>query len=294
MESLERSALLDETGVVKSAVRTLEILEYFDEVRQPLNIVAIATALDYPQSSTAALLRSLATIGYLQYDSKTRTYMPTDRVPFLGSWVDPALFNNAGLPRLMQAISQRTGQLVVLAARNDDSAQYIHVLNQPQAVSHHIRIGQRRALATSGVGQVLLSAMSEKDVKRLFHRVNAYTTSSDQRIDVAALLHKLENVRQRGYAFSRNLIVQGYGVIALPIPASCASRPLALGIGGQSDVLEAREVEIVEAIQEEMSAHLDFQTDEHKPQLTSGKTMKNAAFASYPSRPTLKFGHEAA
>ena len=77
MKAQELSPCPEETGVVKSAIRTLEILEYFDEVQQPLNIVAVATALDYPQSSTAALLRSLTTMGYLHYNSRKLTYVPT-------------------------------------------------------------------------------------------------------------------------------------------------------------------------------------------------------------------------
>lgn len=96
MKAQELSPCPEETGVVKSAIRTLEILEYFDEVQQPPNIVAVATALDYPQSSTTALLRSLTTMGYLHYNSRKRTYVPTDRVPFLGSWINPALFQEAG------------------------------------------------------------------------------------------------------------------------------------------------------------------------------------------------------
>ena len=262
MKAQELGRCPKEAGVVKSAIRTLAILEYFDEVQQPLNIVAVATALDYPQSSTAALLRSLTAMGYLHYNSRKRTYVPTDRVPFLGSWINPALFQEAGLPRLMRAISRQTGQLVVLAARNNDMAQYIHVLNEPKAVSHHIRIGQTRALAPSGVGQILLSAMTEKDVKRLYHRMNAYMANPEQRIDVTALLSQLASVRKRGYAFSRNLVVEGYGVIALPIPLSCTSRPLALGVGGQCEALEAREAEIVKVIREEMKAHLKMSATE--------------------------------
>uniref|UniRef100_UPI0037D9F2D8 IclR family transcriptional regulator n=1 Tax=Tardiphaga sp. TaxID=1926292 RepID=UPI0037D9F2D8 len=168
------SAFFHQDHVIKSAARTLEILEYFDDVRQPLNVAGIAAALGYPQSSAAALLRSLTAMGYLHYNRRKRTYVPTDRVPFLGSWINPPLFENGALPRLVRAIQKRTGQLVLLAARNGDMAQYIHVLNAPAAVEHHIKIGQKRPLATSGVGQVLLSAMQDKDIRRLYHRMNAY------------------------------------------------------------------------------------------------------------------------
>lgn len=246
-----------EAQVVKSAVRTLEILEYFDEVRQPLNVVGIAAALGYPQSSAAALLRSLTAMGYLHFDRKKRTYMPTDRVPFLGSWVNPPLFEDGALPRLVGAIGQRTAQMVVLAARNRDMAQYIHVRNAPGEVPHHIKIGQMRALATSGVGQILLSAMDEKEVRRLYHRMNAYAAAPAEKTDIAELLKQLSIVRQRGYTFSRNRVVEGFGVIAVPVPSTGSSNPpLALGVCGLCDVLEAREAEILETVRDELKTHL--------------------------------------
>jgi DNA-binding IclR family transcriptional regulator len=257
----EGEIFMKSQNVVKSAVRTLEILEYFDDIRQPLNVAGIAAALDYPQSSTAALLRSLVAMGYLQYNRNRRTYMPTDRVPFLGSWIDPSLFEDGALPRLMRAIGKRTGQLVLLAARNGDMAQYIHVLNDPAAVSHHIKIGQKRPLATSAVGQVLLNAMDEKRIRRLYHRMNAYAQSPDDKIDTSELLAHLSAVRKRGHKFSRDRVVFGYGMIALPIPASFTSRPLALGVGGLSETLEEREVEIAETVRDEMKIHLKLSAE---------------------------------
>ena len=256
MKAQGRNSSSHDANVVKSAVRTLEILEYFDDIRQPLNVAGMAAALGYPQSSAAALLRSLTAMGYLHYNRRQRTYMPTDRVPFLGSWIDPALFEDGALPRLMRAIGKSTGQLVSLSARNGDMAQYIHVLNDPAAVSHHIRIGQKRPLATSAVGQVLLNAMDEKRIRRLYHRMNAYAQSPDDKIDISELLAQLSAVRKCGYKFSRDRVVFGYGMIALPIPASCTSRPLALGVGGLSETLEEREVEIVETVRDEMKIYL--------------------------------------
>lgn len=287
MKAQGYSASSDDVHIVKSAARTLEILEYFDEVQHPLNVVGVAAALGYPQSSTAALLRSLTAMGYLHYNRKKRTYMPTDRVPFLGSWINPPLFEEGALPRLMRAIGKRSGQLVVLAARNGDMAQYIHVLNQPTAVAHHIRIGQKRHLSTSGVGQVLLSAMDEKEVRRLYHRMNAYAASPEHKVEIPELLAQLAVVRKRGYTFSQNRVVHGYGMIALPIPRSCSSRPLALGVGGFCETLESRESEIVETIQEEMRCHLRL------PSLQSADASKSPRAIRLPSIGPLGFPSDA-
>lgn len=241
---------------VKSAVRTLQILELFDEVKMPLNVATVSDALGYPQSSTAALLRSLVSMGYLHFDPRARTFVSTDRVSLLGNWVNPTLFENGALPRLLRTVAQRTGQMILLAARNKDFAQYIHVLNAPENVPHHIGLGVKRPLATSGVGQILLSSMRDDEVRRLFHRMNAYCRTPEEKIDVPDLINKLTAIRKAGYAFSRNRVLSGFGVIAVGIPNGCSSRPLAIGVCGECDVLERQEQEFLTILLEEMTRNL--------------------------------------
>ena len=65
---------------IKSAARTLEVLELFHEQRAPLRLKYIFEKLSYPQSSTTSLLKSMVVLGYLNYDRPSRTYFPTPRV----------------------------------------------------------------------------------------------------------------------------------------------------------------------------------------------------------------------
>jgi predicted transcriptional regulator len=65
---------LDDRPTVKSARRVLEILEFFAQGRREATVMEVADALAYPQSSTTALLSSLATLGYLRQDVARRTY----------------------------------------------------------------------------------------------------------------------------------------------------------------------------------------------------------------------------
>ena len=77
---------------VKSAARTLEVFELFSERRCPLRLHDIHSALDYPQSSTTNLLKSMVMLGYLSYSRVTRTYLPTNRVALLGNWLPSFLY----------------------------------------------------------------------------------------------------------------------------------------------------------------------------------------------------------
>lgn len=242
----------EDAHIVKSVARTLEILEYFDEVRQPVNVITVSMALGYPQSSTSALLRSMVAMGYLRFDRAKRTYMPTDRVPLLGCWMNPTLFAEASLPRLLASIVKRSGQLVLLGARNGDHAQYIQVLDPNHAVNHHIRLGTKRPLATSGVGKALLSALDDAEVKRIFHRINAYRSDDAEPVNVRELVASLADVRRAGYFMSTDQVVQGSGLIAMLLPTECTDRPLAIGIGAPTTTILARRDELVEIMREEM------------------------------------------
>jgi DNA-binding IclR family transcriptional regulator len=70
---------------VKSAARTLRVIEFFVEVRRRARANEIADRLGLPQSSASALLNSMVRLGYLDFDYATHTYEPTLRVAMLGA-----------------------------------------------------------------------------------------------------------------------------------------------------------------------------------------------------------------
>ena len=86
---------------VKSAVRALEVLEQFGEMREPLRLKDMARSLHYPVSSTAALLKSLADCGYLSFDRNSRHYYPTSKLPDLGSRLSSAATEEGALTATM-------------------------------------------------------------------------------------------------------------------------------------------------------------------------------------------------
>jgi len=241
---------------VKSAVRTLQILEFFDQMRQPATAATLSRTLRYPQSSTSALLKSMAAMGYLEYEKRERTYFPTSRVALIGSWLNPQLFSEGNLVRLVQSVVERTGQLVVLAAPNGDYAQYIHVMHPEETTSRHIILGMTIPLATSAVGQALLSVHDEKGIRKLFHRINAYRPQGEPPVDVNDLLRTMRDVRREGWSLSLDTVVTGFGMVAMLLPLASTGRPLAIGVAGRTETLMARSDEFVTTMHEEIERFL--------------------------------------
>ena len=81
---------------IKSAVRVLEVLDFFRQHREPVSLKGIAEQLNYPASSATVLLKNLTAMGYLSYDRAARTYFPTLKVAALGDWISHELFGGNG------------------------------------------------------------------------------------------------------------------------------------------------------------------------------------------------------
>ena len=64
------------SAAIKSAQRTLAVLEYFQTHRRAAAVGEIAAALGMPQSSTSMLLKSLLSLGYLEYTASSRRVAP--------------------------------------------------------------------------------------------------------------------------------------------------------------------------------------------------------------------------
>lgn len=231
-------------SAIKSARRVFEVLELFDRERRPLMLKEVLVALGYPASSGSALMKSLVTVGYLDYDRDRRAYFPTMRIAALGAWVHDALFPDGVLDAVMNQLRTSTGETVILAAQSDLAAQYIHVVRSADPLQFVIPPGARRPLANSGMGWLLLSAKADAEIERLRRRINAEAGEAPK-LSRETLMERIDEVRRRGYAFSKNNVTEGAGVIGVLLPKGPFGRVFALGIGGPVARLETREAEIV-------------------------------------------------
>lgn len=230
---------------IKSAARTLEVLELFHEQRTPMRLNYIFQKLSYPQSSTTALLKSMVVLGYLNYDRPSRTYFPTPRVAALGDWINHYLYGAGDLIGLMQTIFERTNETVVLTSQNDIFIQHIRVLQPSHAHKAPPTEGTMRLLTHSAAGLVLMSGMNAKAVDKLCRHINAYEPDRSSRVEIPELLEQLQWVRREGYSLLAAFPIPEAAAIAMPLPRAPHGIPLTLGVGGLNSRIARRKSAII-------------------------------------------------
>ena len=250
------------TGTVKSAGRVLRILEFFDEIQRAARVAEIAECLSIPQSSTSILLNCLVDLGYMDYLPDSRSFIPSPRVTLLGTWLDGGPVRNGSLIRMLEEISQKTGDTIIIAARNGIFSQYIHVLQARSAMRFHVPQGSRRLVVWSATGFALLTGCSEKEIRALVTRTNAEAAPGQPRVDISQVLENVRQTRRAGYFFSTGLVTPGGGSIAIPLP-DCIdgrNRALSVAVSGILDYIGRRELEIVALLNDVVQRYLDPQS----------------------------------
>lgn len=247
---------------VKSASRTLEVLELFAEERRPMRLHEVYTILEYPQSSATNLLKSMVITGYLNYNRVTRTYLPTMRVGALGRWLPGYIYSDQRYRWLVDELQRRTDETVGLSTQNDLFIQYI-LLKAPE---HEFKIvpplGTMRLLVDSAGGLSLMSRMKDSEIDKICRYSNYYQLAEGRRFDSEELMRDIRWARQTGYAILKNKPIKELSSISISLEETLHGIPLAIGVGGLADRISKAQYDIISTMRE-CIAEFKALPDEH-------------------------------
>jgi DNA-binding IclR family transcriptional regulator len=218
------------TGLVKSAARVLEILQYFDGVRRPATEREIFLALELPQSSSSALLHTMADLGYLNYDYATRCYGISERVSLLGNWLDSDLVIPGRVVSLMAEIGRTTQQTVGLARHHGAYIQYIHVLDSPSRRDALLQSGVVRPICGTVPGIAFLANAGDAEITSMVHRSNADAVCPEHHVSPGRFRELLCESRHTGFAYGQSVFCDGLHVLSATLPPLETGSRLAISI----------------------------------------------------------------
>src|SRR5258708_15030963 len=138
--------------LTKSARRVFDILELFRERQCPLRLKDVVDSLEMPTSSAAALLKTMAQMNYLSFESTSRAYLPTLRLSQLGSWVTAANYEGGPIQEAVRRIGRKVGETILLGPATDIYVEILDILPARHPLQYYTTLGARALLADSRLG----------------------------------------------------------------------------------------------------------------------------------------------
>jgi DNA-binding IclR family transcriptional regulator len=245
-------------GLTKSARRVFDILELFRERQCPLRLKDVVDALGMPTSSAAALLKTMAQMNYLSFESSSRAYLPTLRLSQLGGWLTPANYEGGPIQEAMQRIGRKLGETILLGTATDIHVEIVDILRARQPLQYFTHVGTRVLLVHSGLGWPLLSELRDEEIARIYRRTVRQKKIESGLSSLNRLRSGIEQVRRDGYCLSRGMVTRGVGVVGMLVPTPAKHRRLAIGIAGPQERIEKNLTKILAAFRIENARLKEF------------------------------------
>ncbi|MEV4642379.1 IclR family transcriptional regulator [Actinoplanes sp. NPDC049548] len=224
---------------VKSAERTVKILETLAASPTRLTLSQLQERTGYPRSSLHALVRTLRELKWVETDEGGSAFGVGPHALLSGTAYldrDPALMYAY---EALEDLRAELGYTIHYARRDDAHVLYLASRESRDSVHVVSRVGRRLPAHMTALGQALLADLTTDEVKALLpSTLESYTPNTITDLD--ALLTELDAVRQRRWAFEREQGTEGVACVAATvdyrIPATDAiscSMPARLAKGAE-------------------------------------------------------------
>lgn len=233
--------------VVKSAARTLEILELFAARQEPLTPSQIGTVLKYPKSSLSVLLKSLVSQGYLTTVAPDGAFFPTMKLSRLGEWIPAALFGAEGVQAVLEALRDRTGETVTLTAASGLNMRVLHAIPGTHPIALVIEEGMLLPMIGTAIGTMYLATLSATAAERTLDAW-AHQSKRVQRKRLPELREMIAEARSQGVARAYDAVIPDTGALAMPVWPREGSEAVVIAVAGLSQRIRKREAAIIRAM----------------------------------------------
>lgn len=201
---------------VKSAERTLDLLEFIGRHANAASHSDLAVGLGIPKGSLSKLLATIRSRGYVAFDAEANVYRlgkaVFDLVEMGRASVDAAALS---LPILQWVTDVTREASSYTALRDDDEMERICGVDGDQPLSYRMNNRARFPLYSSSGGKAVLAAMSAKDRDAYLAGVKLKKLTASTVPSIAKFRRQLAQIRDEGVAVSRN--EHTVGVIALAV-----------------------------------------------------------------------------
>jgi len=182
---------------VKSATRTLDIIEYVVAHPRPLVAQEIATALGIPVSSLSYLLATLVDRDYLVREG--RRYSPGSGLEKLQMHAEAYTLADRAAP-LVRTLRVQLNETTSFWVREGWEVEALVTESSEQALRYAVPTGNRLPMHPLASGKALMAKLSDEQLDRYFAETERQRYTPQTATSEKALRKEIEQVRKSGFS----------------------------------------------------------------------------------------------
>jgi DNA-binding IclR family transcriptional regulator len=226
--------------VIAKAFRVLEALHQLDGNGVRLSEIAVTVKL--PTVTVFRILRTLESLGYVNFDGASETYRLAQPLKDLGQANEAVMLTRLARPGMMRLLSEFE-QTVNLAHLEQGKLMYRDMLEGLRSVRMQPIPGTFLSLVNSALGLSILAFMPKRKAQLLLQNAGGTPALSPARRE--ALFADLNKIRAVGYALDNELFEKGLRCVGAPIFDKEGQPIGSISVSGSSSILTHRVTRVV-------------------------------------------------
>lgn len=235
-----------QSSQVKSATRTLDIIEYVVAHDRPMVAQEIALALGIPVSSLSYLLGTLVDRGYLVREG--RRYLAGPGLQRLQAR-DGAFTLAERTAPLVRTLRVQLNETASFFVRHEWDVEALVTESSEQALRYAVPTGNRLPMHALASGKAMLAALPESELDRYFAETERLRFTPSTVISEKALRKEIAQVRADGYAFTDeefSLGIAGIGRLATIAGEPIGAFSVAIPKARFDEAVKGRAIDLLE------------------------------------------------
>lgn len=225
---------------VRVLEKTLDILESIKRDGAAPGLGEVARAVAMPKATVYRILTTLEARGYLDRHINGG-YSMSGKLFSLQRDLSPRQNLLRVAPPIMERLARECRETVNLGTLDGGEVVVVATVESPQSVRMASKVGNRRCVHTTALGKVLLSSMTDPEIRRLIQLKGLTRMTPNSIVTQSALVAEMHTIRKQGFAIDNQENEMEGRCVALPILG--ASDPAAaLSISGPLFRMDLRRV----------------------------------------------------
>lgn len=249
-------AAAEPSGSVKSAMRTLDVLELLVSQARPMAAHEMAAALAIPMSSLSYLLSTLAERGYLERSG--RFYAVGSAIERLRPRAAAPTLAERAAPLVASLRHQLNETVSFFVCRGFEIEAIASEVGQ-HALRYTLEVGQRAPMHSFAAGKAILATLAAEELSRYFRTIERTAFTPNTLVSEDALRADINAVRRTGFARTQEehtLGIMGIGCAAVADGAVAGAFSAAIPVARFNSAVEERCVRLLTRAAEALTAHV--------------------------------------
>ncbi len=249
---MERSKLATRRDYsIQSVVRGFNIVDTIAGAEEEIGAQQISTMVGLHISTVFRFLQTLVQNGVIEQNPQTGKYRLSLKLLAWGMQVLRQMDLRRDAIPLLRELNEKTRETVHMSVYDRDAAIYIEKLESPTPLRGFSEVGKGAPLHCTGVGKVLMAALSDRKLTDLLKRYTLKRFTPNTITQATPMKRELARIRAQSFAIDNEEHEPGIRCVAAPIRNHTGNVIASISIAGRTtSVTPARVPELIHTVQE--------------------------------------------